>query len=118
LLGVEEFNIYGLRKLQNANMNYMLLQSLEVAEISFIVMPLIIDADGINLKDATEICNQIGIKNHQEATFFGILSMKSKEITINLKAPIILDCKNQLAWQVVMSDNKYCVEHSLLKMSD
>ena len=86
LLGIEEFNIYGLRKLEHSKYNYMLLQSLESAEVSFIVMPLIITADGITLEDATKICNQLENKNQEDVMFFGILSMKSKEIAINLKS--------------------------------
>lgn len=96
-------------------MNYMLLQCLEDPNVSFLVMPLIINADGIQLEDATAVCDQLGIQEHDKVIFLGILSMDAKEITINLKAPIVLDCERQLAWQVVMKSDKYEMQHSLVQ---
>ncbi len=118
VLGFPHLTKFGLAKLpsQMGN-NLVLLQSLEDANISFpcfaldMVNPLIDEAD---LKSA---CAGHNVKV-EDCAILCILTVRQDEtgknaVTLNLRAPIIVDSARKLAWQTVLNNARYPIRHPL-----
>ena len=95
---------------------FKVLQSIEAPEVSFIVLPydptdaLIADPD---LDAAFET---LGVARDQGATLLIVSIRKAGEkaiVSVNLRAPVVIDLKRRTAWQYVLANPEYSVRHAL-----
>ncbi len=118
ILGLSNLTQYCLTEFPTPKMNehFRLLQSLEDHSISFITMPMQAENPVISLEDAHKTCEEANVEK-ESALFLFIASMEKVgdiiNITVNAKAPIIVDAKRKLAWQHVFSHNDYDMKHSV-----
>jgi flagellar assembly factor FliW len=97
---------------------FLLMQSADDDNLIFMVLPV----DLANPKyhqeeDIIEACNQVGVAK-EEASFVLIASTKINEdgkklITVNTRAPIVIDVKNRVGVQYVLQNNEYDVQRFL-----
>ena len=96
---------------------FCILQSLEDASVSFIVLPLAADNAWIDRRDFESACAGYCF----DPTTSGLLLITTMrrgadgqiQTTVNLKAPIVFDTAHQLARQVVFTDASYTIQHPL-----
>ncbi|MFV9875488.1 MAG: flagellar assembly protein FliW [Rickettsiales endosymbiont of Dermacentor nuttalli] len=96
---------------------FKVLQSIENDKLAFIVYPL----DNIELMDHNDIMNcsklfSINIKNMVICLITSIHHHSNSinpTITVNLRAPLIIDSHNYLAVQHIFPHDKYSIQHKL-----
>ena len=94
----------------------MLLQSIEPADLSFIVVPYMPEAELIAPDDLQEALMQLGVQPENLAMLLIANFRKEGEETVktvNLRAPIIIDAAARRAWQYILPNEKYNVRHLL-----
>jgi flagellar assembly factor FliW len=115
LLGFAEFTAFGLTSLPNGeSTDFRLLQSVENAELSFIVYPTTFETSLLNNDDVKALCSQFNIA-YEQLVLMHIVTIREQAgkriISLNLKAPLILDVGKQSAIQHVLLNDNYSVKH-------
>jgi flagellar assembly factor FliW len=91
-------------------------QSAEEPTVAFVVVdPVNYFADyEVEISDSD--VEKLHITDSEDASVFVILTIKDegKDISANLAAPIIVNFKEQLAAQVVLQNERYSTQHSLI----
>lgn len=100
-----------------SNQAFKLLQSLDDPALGFIVLPLSPQDEAIAEADLHASCTAFGV-TREEAAFLLIVSVRpdaegAVRMSVNLRAPVLLDTRTQTGWQVVFSDQSYSIRHPL-----
>lgn len=93
------------------------LQSLEDPGIAFPVLePKIFKADYIVKLSGQEL-KQLKLNNINQSIVFTILTIPRDvmQMTANLKAPIVVNLKEQVGKQVVLQENEYTLKHLMFR---
>jgi flagellar assembly factor FliW len=117
LLGFGNYRRFGLAELPQPELAaFRLLQSLENPKLSFIVHPVKLGDPRIAREDLEDAALSVGI-DVESAAFLLIVTVrpgpKGSSITVNLRAPIVVDVKRALARQVVMANSSYSIQQPL-----
>lgn len=117
ILGFAEHRDFGLAYLPNKFIDdLMLLQSLSDPNTSFLVLPVATDSGVIEDKDLNGACGAMDI-DPEYAALLLIVTIRDgggvPEVTVNMRAPVILDTANRQAWQYVLPNAKYSMRHPL-----
>lgn len=69
----------------------------------------------IDIDDNT--IDALHIKNEQEALVINTVTLSSdiKNITVNLRAPIIINKRERLGEQIILEDSNYAIKHPLIQ---
>ncbi|MGL6108260.1 flagellar assembly protein FliW [Romboutsia sp.] len=115
--GFEELKKFTIDDLEG-NDKFKLIQSEE--EISFVaVNPFDIYTDyEINLNDET--IKELEIESPNDVLVLSILTLGKtlEETTMNLKAPIVVNIKNNLGKQFILQSEDYQTKHPLIRRED
>ena len=99
------------------NKQFKILQSIEEENISFVVTsPFEIYKEYvIDLND--EIIIELEIKNSEDVLVLSIITLGEtlEKSTLNLKAPLIINIKNNLGRQLILQSEKYETKHPLIR---
>lgn len=91
----------------------MILQSLVPPYLTFLTMPIDLDLGLIDKSDIEEACEQAAIPL-KDLAVFGIITIRKNpeesKITVNLRAPLLVDVEKRTASQVVLTNSKYSVQ--------
>jgi flagellar assembly factor FliW len=93
------------------------LQSTHLPEIAFpLLEPKIFRPDYAARLSAAEL-RELKLENINQSAVFSILTIPSDitQMTANLKAPLVINLKQQLARQVVLQENEYTIKHLMFK---
>lgn len=93
------------------------LQSLQNPQIAFPVLePKIFKNDYIVKLSAQEL-KQLALANINQSIVFTILTIPKDvtQMTANLKAPIVVNLREQIGRQVVLQENEYTLKHLMFK---
>ncbi|MEX2453345.1 MAG: flagellar assembly protein FliW [Rhodospirillaceae bacterium] len=117
ILGFAEHRNFGIAYLPNRFIDrLMLLQSLSSPETSFLLLPLGIDDGIIAQDDLVSACNTMNVAP-DNAVVAVIVTIRDAggqpQVTVNLRAPILLDSETRTGWQYVLPNSKYSVRHTL-----
>ncbi len=96
--------------------SFMLLQALDPDDLSFIVLPYDVAAGLIDIKDIDAAQQHLGIAPANCAIMLIATFRRmgdSFETSVNMRAPIFVDTDNRLAWQYILSNDRYEVRHVL-----
>lgn len=118
MLGFSDRRSFGLANLSAERYgHFMLLQSLEDAELSFLVLPLAVAPDMIAEADLREACEALGYDVENAIVMLIATARKddsgSVTLSVNLRAPIIIDAQNQTGRQYVLNNVAYPIRHVL-----
>lgn len=96
---------------------FRLYQSVDEPSVAFIVLPLAGDLARDAETDLQAVCDQRHLER-QDAVFLLIATLRPKsegglDITVNRRAPILVDTKRMIASQVVLNDSRYDVQFKL-----
>jgi len=117
LIGIPDSRRFGLSPIPDPRMGqFMILQSLENLGLSFLVLPLQPGANTVTPEDAHEACAALAIPD-EDADFFTIVTLRKADggiaVSVNLRAPIIVDCKSHIARQYVLANPHYPIRQPL-----
>jgi flagellar assembly factor FliW len=117
LIGLPQSKRFGLSPIPDSRMGqFMILQSLDDFALSFLVLPLQIGPKTVASEDAAEACAALAVPV-DDADFFTVVTLRQSEeglsVSINLRAPIIVDAKSHVARQHVLANQKYPIRQPL-----
>lgn len=116
--GFSDLHRFIIIKEQNSFFHY--LQSVDNENICFIMMdPFQIDPDyDIEISEGT--VKKIEIEKPEDVMLYVILTIPEnvKNMTANMKAPIVVNTVNRKGIQEVVDDDRYTTRHSLVKEID
>lgn len=99
------------------NSIFTVLHSTEDEEVGLVlVSPFEVDKN-YEFRLSDEKISDLKIQASEEVLTFNTVTLNSnvKEITINLKAPIIINIKEKLGEQIIIDNDKYKIKHPLFK---
>ena len=113
ILGYANHQTFGLANMPDQNLaQFKVLQSMDEAELSFIVLPLETGNDCITEVDLRTACQMLSLDFGDSAVLLMVSTRQvgpATQISVNLRAPIILDANNRRAWQYVLPNATYPV---------
>ena len=117
LVGLPQAKRFGLSPIPDPRMGqFMILQSLDDFALSFLVLPLQIGPNSVTHEDAAEACAALAVPL-TDADFFTVVTLRQADqglsVSINLRAPIIVDAKSHVARQYVLANQKYPIRQPL-----
>lgn len=94
---------------------FSILQSIEDKEIGFILISPFLVNDKYEINLSKEIINNLKIKSPDEVLLYSIVTLSSnmKEITANLKAPIVINLNTQNAEQYIIDKDTYKIKEKI-----
>lgn len=94
---------------------FSILQSIEDKEIGFILISPFLVNDKYEINLSKEIINNLKIKSPDEVLLYSIVTLSSnmKEITANLKAPIIINLNIKKAEQYIIDKDTYKIKEKI-----
>jgi flagellar assembly factor FliW len=117
LLGMSDMLHFALTHFPSEKMKqFMLLQSLDDKSVSFITLPLPLDNAIIAAADLRAVCNELNIAEADMATLLIVSvhrSLTEVKLSVNARAPLIIDSVRRTGTQHVFQNDKYKVQHML-----
>lgn len=117
ILGFEEVHKFGLINSEDPESPFSWIQSTEQPDLAFaLVNPFAIKKDyDFELNDA--YVNLLGIQDPSQVGVYSIVVVPEdlKKISMNLKAPVVVNTSNKKAAQVILDTDKYTVRHFILE---
>lgn len=117
LFGYADHHDFGIANLPDPRLEqFKLMQSLTDADLSFIVAPLNMESDTIAAADVDQACEALSIAPEDAAVLLIVATRKvgaDTQVSVNLRAPIIVDMRSRTGWQYVLNNSRYPVRHVL-----
>jgi len=117
LFGFAEFHDFGLANLPDPKLDqFKMMQSLSDPNLSFIVAPLAMVGDAIDNADIDNACEVLSIPHESAAVLLVVATRKvgpETQVSVNLRAPILVDTTTRTGWQHVLNNSRYEVRHVL-----
>lgn len=114
--GFEDIHKYGLINNEDPESPFSWIQAIEKPELAFaLVDPFAIKKD-YDFELSEENVSLLGIENPSQISVFSIVVVPEDitKISMNLRAPIIINTSNKQAAQVIVETDKYSVRHFIL----
>lgn len=96
---------------------FKLFQSLEAPEVSFLVTPVPVENPLIALEDAEKMLGELGIDRENAALLLVVTVRKDPDqsvaLTVNARAPVVVDTAHRKAAQYVMRSESYSIQHPI-----
>ena len=116
LLGLENLKKYKIEDIED-NEDFKLISSIEDPDVSLVIIsPFKVKEDyEIDLSDET--VKNLQIESSDDVILYTTVTVNSdvKKITTNLRAPLVINKKNNRAEQVVLSKEAYEIKYPLVK---
>ncbi|WP_050606975.1 flagellar assembly protein FliW [Clostridium niameyense] len=96
---------------------FSVFHSIEDENIGIIVIsPFHVKKD-YEIKLEEDLIKRLKIKNEEEVLILNTVTLSSvvNEITVNLKAPIIINIKEKLGEQIIVDNDNYKIKHPIFK---
>jgi Uncharacterized protein conserved in bacteria len=114
LFGFEENKQYAI--LESEYNPFLWLQSLDDEKLAFLIVdPFMICADyEADIDD--ESLSRIGVKAPDDVIVMAIVTVPTdgSHITANLQGPVVINKKNNLCEQIILSDNRWTTKHDII----
>lgn len=115
ILGYADHQTFGLANMPDPNLpQFKVLQSMDDAALSFIVLPLQPGDATIEEVELRTACQMLALDYDDCAVLLMVSTRQvgpATQISVNLRAPILLDANNRRAWQYVLPNSTYPVRH-------
>lgn len=114
LLGFEKFKEFALLKADREP--FFHLQSLDMAEISFILIDPFLFRPDYELDVSDAELEAIKVKNQEDVLVFAIVTIPaSGTTTANLMGPLVINKEAREGFQAILSDSRWQTKHDILR---
>lgn len=116
LPGFESLKTFALEEIEGSE-SFKTLKSTENENIGFVtIVPFDFKVD-YEVKLTEAVINSLKIEAPEDVLILNTVTLNSdvKKITTNLKAPIIINLKNNLGYQMILDRENYSIKHPLIK---
>lgn len=117
LLGMPEKHHFVVTNFPNPKMaQFMLLQSLDDTNLSFITLPVDLKNNIIAQSDLANACRDLQFSESGVAILLIVnvhRSLDQVRLSVNARAPLIIDADRKIGTQYVFSQDSYNVQHML-----
>jgi flagellar assembly factor FliW len=118
MIGFGEYSQFALAPLPQTGTlhDFRLLQSLDEAGLSFVVYPTMASNSLLDSSDIQFLCEQYGIM-HDALVLLHVATFRTGDdgkpaMTLNLKAPVVINAWRQTGTQHVLASNRYSTQFS------
>lgn len=119
MFGYADYHDFGIASLDDARLDqFKLMQSLTEPTLSFIVAPLNAESGLIDAADVDAASKTLSIAPADTAVLLIVATRKvgaETQVSVNLRAPIVIDTQSQTGWQHVLNNSRYPVRHVLMQ---
>jgi flagellar assembly factor FliW len=117
LLGFADCRDFALADLPDGKQpQFKALQCLTDANLAFLVAPLPSGSTAIDSDDIQEACDSLSI-TPEDLVVVLIVTVRRDDngahVSVNLRAPVLIDTRHRVARQYVLPNNKYQIRHQL-----
>lgn len=97
--------------------SFKILQSIDDVNIGFVLISPFDVEEKYEIKLIDELIDRLNIKDSADVQLYSLVTLNSKveNITVNLKAPIVINIKDKKGEQFIVDKEKYKVKHPLMK---
>ncbi len=116
LPGFENLKTYVLEDIEGSE-PFKMLKATEDESVGFVtIVPFEFKGD-YEVKLTEAVINSLKIEDPEDVLILNTVTLNSdiKKITTNLKAPIIINSKNNLGYQMILDRENYSIKHPLIK---
>ncbi|MGQ9472931.1 MAG: flagellar assembly protein FliW [Candidatus Caldatribacteriaceae bacterium] len=94
--------------------NFFWLQSVDEEEVVFAVCDPFLYFPGYEVEIPPTECELLGLSRESDVVVLAIMNFKSsREIGVNLLAPVVINCKLRMGKQIILEDTQYGLCHLL-----
>lgn len=99
------------------NPMFKVIHSLEDEKVSFIVVSPFLIKENYEIKLTEELIKGLEIEKPEDTLVYNTVTLNNdpKKITTNLRAPLVINTKNNLGEQLILNNEEYEVKHPLVK---
>jgi flagellar assembly factor FliW len=103
---------------RNEYFNY--LQAIEDVNVCFIITSPFFVLPDYSIDISGDSVKKLGIEEEKDVMLYTIVTIPEdiKQMTANLKAPLVVNLKNRKALQEVLDDERYSIKHRIVKEAD
>ena len=97
--------------------SFKLLQSIDDVTVGFVVISPFEVEENYEINLSEEVIKTLEIKEATDVLLYSLVTLNSKveKITVNLKAPVVINVNNKKAEQFIIDKEKYKIKHPLMK---
>ncbi|WP_373898285.1 flagellar assembly protein FliW [Haloimpatiens sp. FM7315] len=101
----------------DGNEAFKVLHSIEDSEIGIVVISPFEVLKDYELKLSNSLLNKLRINSYEEVLVLTTVNLNSnyRNITTNLRAPIIINIKEKIGEQIILNTEKYLIKHPVFK---
>ncbi len=116
LYGFEEYHRFAI--IEAEYQPFYWLQSLDESNLAFIIVDPFLIVNDYELDIDDNALSEIGIDSPEDVVLFAIITIPAdgSAVTANLQGPIVINRKNNIALQVILSDSKWTTKHNIIKV--
>lgn len=113
--GFDGLNKYVVKDIEDSP--FKLLQSIEDVQIGFVLISPFDVEEKYEIKLNDDMVKKLDVKEPTDVALYSIVTLSSKieNITANLKAPLIINIKENLGEQFIVDKEQYKTKHPLRK---
>lgn len=95
---------------------FLIMQSIQTPSLAFVIVSPFDFFIDYTAKLTDQTIEQLKIEKEEDVALYTILTIQEpfERTTANLQGPIVINTKEKLAKQIVLSDSNYCTKHYLL----
>lgn len=96
---------------------FTFLQSIEDSSLCFLTIPPALVVEEYDIELSEEIVKLLSLEKPEDVLLFNIITVPEnvEDMTVNLKAPIIVNVKNRKAAQEVLAEDKFEIRYRIKK---
>ncbi|HBA02671.1 MAG TPA: flagellar assembly protein FliW [Clostridium sp.] len=116
LPGFENLNKFVLMELDEY-FPFKVLHSVEDENVGMVTISPFHVMSNYKIELSSSVLKELDIDNEEEVLVLSTVTLSSQisKITTNLKAPIIINLKNNLGYQIILDEDKYSIKHPFNK---
>lgn len=96
---------------------FKILQSIDDVNIGFVLISPFDVEESYEIKLTDELIDRLRIKDSSDVVLYSLVTLSSKveNITVNLRAPLVINIKEKKGEQFIVDKEIYKIKHPLLK---
>lgn len=117
LLGFSSYRRFALLQPEDDSV-FFWLQSIESPDLAFVVTDPSLWVESYEAPIRVEQMTDLGLDKLDDAQVFVIVNKYDDRLTANLQGPLVVNCVNRLATQLVLADKRWTTRHEIVQIGE